>query len=403
MRDLFGKGISDITTSRLNIPSAYEYNPERLRLEVDGQVVQPEYDSVPQYNHAGKVHELIPQSAGETVALQSAERPSYVVQYESAASFAFAASKKAGDLVGDDRIRVGRHDGGEGWAMEFNSSHSDNECDLIILRGGSVTSRTTGVNVREALDLFTRILGRGAWYDVSRHKWEISVAIQGEQVNSQIGRHGMAGNGPNTPNLPVRFEVRADEAEGLTLDAGSMGMVVYGPSPDFSRGKELTRQYSIGQTGDFEPLAAFRADPDRSTINFHSVRCQILEFTGSGLIESFVQSFSVDKVGFADTDSWGVPPEWSETNNMMEYRNDPNSIPDNTGAPSATVSDPGGFQLDYFAFKAGQGNDPNTALSGVSEEKKNVTEDRIAVVMGRVEDGGSTGDVMVYTKWAQDW
>ena len=117
MRDLFGKGISDITTSRLNIPSAYEYNPERLRLEVDGQVVQPEYDSVPQYNHTGKVHELIPQSAGETVALQSAERPSYVVQYESAASFAFAASKKAGDLVGDDRIRVGRHDGGEGWEI----------------------------------------------------------------------------------------------------------------------------------------------------------------------------------------------------------------------------------------------------------------------------------------------
>lgn len=123
-------------------------------------MVQPEYNSVSQYEHTGKVHRLKP-NAGETVLFRSAERPSYVVQYESAYSLAFSANKKASGLSGDDRIRVGRFCDGDGWAIEFNSGHSDNRSDLIILRGGSVVRRKTGVEVREALDLFTRILGRG--------------------------------------------------------------------------------------------------------------------------------------------------------------------------------------------------------------------------------------------------
>lgn len=239
---------------------------------------------------------------------------------------------------------------------------------------------------------------------MSRHKFEISVAIDKEQVNSTIGQYGMAGNGPNTPNLPISLEVRADSGtSGLELDVGSVALVQYGPATQFGRGKALTRQASISQVGDFEPMFAFRVEPGREDVNVQTLVTELLDYGTTDLFEVFFQSFAASKVGFSGNDSWGTPPEWSATNNVMEFRNDPNSIPASDGTTSSTVADIGGFQLGHGVTKGGKSNDPRTQAPEGEVSKANLTEDRIGVVCGKVVSGGSTGEATVYHSFDQKW
>jgi len=105
-------------TNVLDLASHYPYSPERWRLFADGARIFPEYeaaiDDLPQYEHAEDTHDLSP-AAGETVTLESAERPRYVVQYELASTAAVSANQS---LQGDDRVRVGLYDGSDGWYVE---------------------------------------------------------------------------------------------------------------------------------------------------------------------------------------------------------------------------------------------------------------------------------------------
>jgi hypothetical protein len=398
--DLFGKHISDGTTSAINIPSSNEYNPERFRLEVDGTPVQPEYGSVSQYNHTGRRHELKP-NAGETVFLRSAERPRYAVQYELAVSLAFKANKT--NLSGDDRIRCGHFDGNDGWCMEFNSGHSGKVADLVTLNAGSIVERKQDVPTYVALDVLRRSLIRTAWYDVSRNKWNVSYALNGYQINREMGRTGNRGqDGPSTPNLPVGFEVRADSGTSdLVLEAGSFAVITYGPPASVNRTKEISLDANIGTTGDWVPLYAFRVDPSRTDINVQVVATHILQWAGSAKVEIQAQSFASQNVTFTGSDSWSTPGNWSPSNNVMQLRTDVDQIVDGSGSSQDTTSDPGGFQLNYDVLGS-QNNffSEQKSVGSNFREKANITEDRVVVVIAR---GAETGDIETYHQFAQDF
>ena len=403
MSDVFGQQFVKNVSSQINLASSNPYNPERWRLSVDGSPAFPQYGAVSQYNHTGKRHELKP-GAGETVRLRTAERPKYVVEFESAATMSWAANKNASGLTGDDRIRVGRFDGSDGWAMEFNSGHSKNQCDLLVLRGGSVVRRRTGAYVPATLSEFVRILQKGAWYDATRQQWDISVVTGEEQVNSTIGKVGMAGNGPTTPNLPIMYEVRADSSTSdLILEAGSVSLAQYGRPSNFVRVKEHTIQQGLSVSGDFEPLYAFRKDPSRQDVEAEIVRTQILDYGTGDLFEVVVQAFRSSKVSFDGTGSWDVPPEWSGKNNILETRSDVDQIADQGGTLSATPSNPGGYQLGYHSTIGGLGNDTGQGASESKEEKAFLHEDDVAVVLGKVVSSGTASDATIYTKWSQGW
>ena len=402
MRDVFGQDFVKNVASQINLASSNPYNPERWRLSVDGSRAFPQYDAVAQYSHDGKRHRLEP-GAGETVRLRTAERPKYVVEFESAATMSWAANKDASDLTGDDRIRVGRFDGSDGWAMEFNSGHSEKECDLLVLREGSVVRRKIDVYIPATLSEFIRVLQKGAWYDATRHQWDISLVRRERQLNREVGTVGMAGEGPTTPNLPIMYEVRADSSTSdLVLKAGSVSLVQYGRPPNFVRVKEHTFQSSLSVAGDFEPLYAIRKAPSYRDVEAEIVRTQILKYGTSELFEVAVQAFRSSKVSFDGTDSWGVPPEWSEENNILETRSDVDQIADQDGNLTATPSNPGGYQLGYHSSIGDLGSDKGQP-SESQTEKAFLHEDDVAVVLGRVVSSGAASDATIYTKWSQGW
>ena len=403
MRDVFGQEFVKNVSSQINLASSNPYNPERWRLSVDGSPAFPQYEAVSQYNHTGKRHELLP-AAGETVRLRTAERPKYVVEFESAATMSWAASKDASGLTGDDRIRVGRFDGDDGWAMEVNAGHSEEECDLLVLRGGSVVRRKIDRYIPATLSDFVRILQKGAWYDATRHEWDISLVRREEQVNAEVGTVGMAGEGPTTPNLPIMYEVRADASTpDLVLKAGSVSLVQYGRPSNFVRVKEHTFQDSLSVAGDFEPLYAIRKAPSYRDVEAEIMRTQILNYGTGDLFEVVIQAFRSSKVSFDGTGSWSVPPEWSEENNTLETRTDVDQVADQNGSLTATPSNPGGYQLGYHSTIGGLGNDTGQGASESQTEKAFLHEDDVAVILGRVVSSGTPSDATIYTKWSQGW
>jgi len=402
MRDVFGQQVVKNVSSQINLASSNPYNAERWRLSVDGTTAFPQYDAVDQYNHDGKRHRLEP-AAGETVRLRTAERPKYVVEFESAATMSWAANKNATALTGDDRIRVGRFDGDDGWAMEFNAGHSEEECDLLVLRGGSVVRRKIDRYIPATLSDFIRILQKGAWYDATRHEWDISLVQQERQVNAEVGTVGMAGEGPTTPNLPIMYEVRADSlTSDLVLKAGSVSLAQYGRPSNFVRVKEHTFQSSLSTAGDFEPLYAFRKDPSYRDVEAEIVRAQILKYGTSELFEVAVQAFRSSKVSFDGTGSWGPPPKWSSRNNILETRSDVDQVADQDGNLVAAPSNPGGYQLGYHSSLGDLGSDKGQA-SESKAEKAFLHEDDVAVVLGKVVSSGSPSGATIYTKWSQGW
>jgi len=73
------------------------------------------------------------------------------------------------------------------------------------------------------------------------------------------------------------------------------------------------------------------------------------------------------------------------------------------GVPSATPSNPGGYQLGYHVTVGGLRNDTGQGASESKTEKAFLHEDDVAVVLGRVASGGTTSDATIYTKWSQGW
>jgi hypothetical protein len=402
MRDVFGQQVVKNVSSQINIASSNPYNAERWRLSVDGTTAFPQYDAVPQYNHDGKRHRLEP-GAGETVRLRTAERPKYVVEFESAATMSWAANKDASGLTGDDRIRIGRFDGSDGWAMEFNAGHSEEECDLLVMRGGSVVRRKIDRYIPATLSDFIRILQKGAWYDATRHEWDISLVRRERQVNAEVGTVGMAGEGPTTPNLPIMYEVRADSlTSDLVLKAGSVSLAQYGRPSNIVRVKEHAFQSTLSTAGDFEPLYAIRKAPSYRDVEAQILRTEILKYGTDELFEVAVQAFRSSKVSFDGTGSWGVPPEWSSRNNILETRSDVDQIADQDGNLAVTPSNPGGYQLGYHTSLGDLGSDKGQP-SESQTEKAFLHEDDVAIVLGRVVSSGSPSDATIYTKWSQGW
>jgi len=163
-RDVFGSDVSKTVTNTSNLAGHYSYSPERWRLfdggKATGDRLEPEYNTVDEYNHTGDYHELKP-AAGQTVIFESAERYRYVVSYEVEASFTLAINQ---ELQGDDYVRCGFYDGTDGWFIEHNGDHAPEEVDMVLLRAGSEVYRTLTTlstdDLRDSVDVVTNLLRR---------------------------------------------------------------------------------------------------------------------------------------------------------------------------------------------------------------------------------------------------
>jgi hypothetical protein len=397
--DAFGKLIADSTTNELDIASHYPYSPERWRLLVNGTREFPAYGSVSQYNHATDVHEISPQ-AGETVTFETNERPRYVVQYEQKVSASFGLKQ---NLQSGDVLRIGCFDDDNGWFFEQTGDHDTNQVDLVVRRGGQTKKRLTNVELARGTDAFTRLEIQFNWYNVGRAKFVQTYTEDGKQFNQQIGSVSIDGGrrGPEVANLPVRFEVTAGSGtSNLTLNAGSVSVVTLGDVEALSRVKSADFQESVGSTGVWEPIRAFRLRPETDIVNVQLASLKALNYSADDDIRLLGQVFSRDNVTFG-TDSWSTPAVWNAQNNALQTRTDVTGVPNQSGTINATVSDPGGYQIgrstvipvtgDYTEGKAAGGN---------QTQKQGIPTGDYLVILAK---SGTLGDVDYEVVFEQDW
>lgn len=381
--DAFGKLIADSTTNHLNVASHYPFSPERWRFFVDGTRQFIQYNSVSQYNHATDVHELSP-AGGETVTLETTERPRYVVQYEQDGTFAMSASQS---LNSGDRIRIGLFTDNEGWFLEHNGDHaSDSEVDLVIRRNGSEEARETNELSRPVTD-FTRYELRTNWYNVGRQRWAQTFSAAGSQNQQLIGTTSVdGGRGPQIGNLPMRYEVTAASGtSNLTVNAGSIGFVTLGDVESVTRVKSEHFNGDIGSGNTWVPFGyGLRIDPDRDITNVQLTDVQVQEWGGSGDLRVIAQSFDPSKVADSNgnqlTDSdFSTPATLSSQNSVMQETTNIAQFADSSGTVGTSASNPGGWQVGFSSLYSG-GQSQNASVTGANRQRKRQISDRDIVV-----------------------
>lgn len=403
--EAFGDRVVKTTTNESNLAGHYPYNPERWRLfkgsTASGNRLFPEYDSVPEYNHAGDYHELQP-AAGETLIFETAERYRYIVQYVLEATWALAINQP---LQSGDYVRCGLYDGADGWFLERNGGHADDAVDIVMLREGSEVYREPGTlgQYRGDLQTNTRIALRTAWYDVTRQEWAQSYSYQGTQRNEEIAKASADDvRGPSKGNLTLRFEVQASpDTDNLVLEAGSAALVTLGSGEDNTRTKAKYWVDPVNDTGTWTPIRAYRERDGYSVVNNQLLSLDVVSFDGDVPIELCMLSFDETNVTFDGTDSWSLPDVWHQQNNAIETRSDVDTFVDDTGTAVTTAANPGGFQIGYATLA------PTTGKSfkeGASEAtigaKRNIPNGDVAVLLAYT---AAIGDVGHAEKFEQDW
>lgn len=384
-QDVFDKQVAKGTSTDLEIAAHYQFNPERWRVFVDGTRQFIQYGSIPQYNHSGSDHQLLP-GAGETVVMETTERPRYTVQYELAATWAASISQP---LQAGDRIRIGFYDGIDGWFIEHNDSHEPLEADFCVSVGGSIVQRSTEEIARPFTD-FTRFLLRTGWYRVTRQLWEQSYADDGTQENPEIARTGDVGtDGPEVGNLPLRFEVTAGaETTNLELTAGSSAVVTYGDLSAKVREKTHSFEYTFATTGTWVPVGALRVDPDRGITSVQIQNTNIVAYgSDTGDVRVMPMAVAGEKTDAGETDGWNTPVEHSEDNSVVEIAGtrtspDVSTFPDSTGTEVTSADNPGGYQLGYASwYSSGTGSKTNVS-SGAVTRKREISSRDVCVFLG---------------------
>lgn len=388
----------------LDVASHYPISPERWTLRVNGTRQLPQYGSVSQYNHAGDVHELKP-SGGDTVVLETAERPRYVVQYEFAATWAAQTNQS---LNSGDKVRVGLYDGTDGWFLEHNGDHADDRtCDLVTLRDGSEKIRKEGVDMDKAITKFARFKLRTGWYALTRQLWERSYSENGEQVNSTIGKTSTDDErGPKVGNLPLRYEVQAAAGtSGLVFEAGSCALVNLGATKALKRTTATLEEDTIGTTGSWVPLRAYRVDPDRDIMAVQTTNLSVGEYSASDDVELLFNSFDPSKVAASGGNQLGdadfvVPEDYTGDNSVVETSSAVAQVAGSGGVVASSVAAPGGFQVARGSLFDGAGNQVAGGDNPTGQLKRPVYSRDHVVILGKSD---TTGDVAYQLRFEEDW
>lgn len=418
-QDSFGQNIRVGTRSDADLASHYPYSPERHRLSVDGNRQFIQYDGEPtQFTDIGDGFELAPQADGEVVTLKTAERFRYTVQFVVKWSIAFKINQslQSGDAwvvgFGNPDLENSTDDtpgpNADGWFVYQNNTNNPDEATLAEYRGGLSVDETI-VSFSELPESWGRLAGETNWYNVGETNLiETFVEKENgdtEQRNSEIGTVGIGeGKGPETANKQLYASVKAGDGAGsLTFEAGSMGIQTLGNITPIVRPKSFKFDLDYTLTsGEYEPLAAVRVDPDRSEVTSEVINLKPLEFSADNSVELLLQVFDesnvLDGSGNTLTDSdYTTPEPLSPTNSTLEFSTAVEQVVDRDGATQTSVVKPGGYQVGAGFLSTSGGEFAQTQ----SQTEKRLIPDRdIAVIMAKSDATGTvTGDF----QWKEQW
>jgi hypothetical protein len=400
-RDDFDKQISLGTTNEADLASHYPFTPERFRVSKNGTRQFIQYGSVPEFTDTVDTHEITPQSAGDVVTFRTAEQVRYVVQYvlEWSLSLALTQPLQAGEIMtvgfGDaDLANTTDNTPGpnaDGWIVYQNGSMDTTEAVLGEFRNGTAVDEIQ-IEFENLFQTFGRLGGKTNWYNVGPTTIEESYTQDGQQLNEELGAVSVDdGKGPATANNSIEISLKAEAGAGnLTAEIGSIGLRTVGDISGIVRTKrsQIANQ-TVGATGVFVPIAAFRVAPDKVIVSANLTDVTPTNYTGGGALK--LVAFAVDP---SKTDATGFtsPPETSAVNSVIEQTTNVTTMPDATGTVTTNPADPGGFQLGFGSLQSNK-NQSGSPVSLGKIRKRLISQNDIAIVTAFVPTSGSTGDV----------
>jgi len=397
--DAFGKKIADGTTNAVDIPSFYTYNPERLRLQQDGTRVDPE--DIPTKFTDNEANYTLTPDAGESLLFQTAERPRYVVGYESVASTAAKLNSTLGD---GDTVRIGLRDNADPENEAYFEINGNAENRLVIIKQGSeIKSQpfTFPDDIDETSAVRYEI--QFNWYNVGRYKFAVTYTNDSEvdgqkEKNANVGEVVVDDDFATGDGVYHIFQEIDAATAGQELISGSFGYNVLGDVSETTRTKgSRLSGLSYDGSGEYEALAAVRLDADRGNVFTSFKDISVFPDGGGGeLLIIVIEATETDASGFE------TPPQHSDRNSVIEQTTTVTEFPDQTGATVTQTTDPNGYQIGLAAYEEAGGGANTRSDSGLDvENKRPLYEDDVAILLYKADTATArTVNVTYFTEQA---
>lgn len=374
----------------LDIPSHYSFSPERLRLFRNGSRQFVQYNSISQFNDSADLWQLQP-DAGDTLKLETAESATYVVNYTTSSSVAFSLNQSLAD---GDRIRVGPFNDSNGWFIEQRGTDHDNTtADFKQRTAGTDETLDSDFSLQSPTTEFNRYEFEYIWYNIAAGAKLTESYTQNDEVKSTVvSETANSGRGPETGNLPVRYEVTADDStSNLQLNGGSFAVNTRGNVRELTRNKPQRVEVDLASTNDtWLPIYAIRIDSDDQTVNANLTELEILSYGNNTNVELVAAGMDPSKT---DASAFSVPDYHHDSNSALESTTNISQVPDDSGTQtSLTSSDKfGGYTLAASQLTA-NGNDKATSATRTNTtiQKKAILNSDQVVLLARTPNGGAT-------------
>jgi len=398
--DSFGTLITKSTSNLLNLPSHEPYSRERWRVDVNGEKTNLQYNSITEYEKKTDVHYLNPDQ-GDTVTLRSAERPTYVVHYELWYSWAFDIDR---ELQGNDFVKIGAFNEDNGYYVKKNSTGGDLDAYIVVERNGTVT-KTTPITLDKPITDFTRFELRTNWYNAGEQTWIQTITnssltdVQQQNILGRTAPNGQRLDGPENPQLPLRFTVhRGSSTPDLNMNAGSGNILVAGDVNIIERAKTHAFDVSVSQLGDWEPVAAIRLEPEADFVRSDIQTVDLAEtdrdtdyyVTAQQHSPEKVETLTGEALSNASDSVWTTPEEMSDTNSVIEFTSNISAAANVNGTVVGSTSDSGGFQVGWASLYS-VGNKGVSESRATQELKRPIYGEDVVVFWMKAEDEGNPG------------
>lgn len=399
-QDAFGKAIADGTRNTLDIPSHYDFNPERHRLRENGARVSPA-DVPGQFTDTADAYELSP-DAGNSMAIYTAERPRYIVGYDAQVSTAGLLSTP---LEAGDTYTVGMRDYRSPENKAFFEINGDSDNRLVLQSQGTEVASTTfkfprGIDATNPLRYEVQYNS----YNAGRYQFVISYTdadaeTESVQQNEVVGELSVDDDFAVADwNQHIFHELDA-ATSGKSVETGSYAYVILGDVNETNRVKGASfRGLDYGGSGDFEALAALRIDRARDNVYAQMENLAVFPDGGGGeLVVIVVGPDQTDATGF------NTPVEHSPKNSVVETTTNVTEFPDVDGNTVTSDPNPNGYQIGFATFEsAGTGSNTRSSVSQTVENKRPLYDDNVALFLYKA-DSTSSRSVNVNYFIEQDW
>jgi len=351
-QDNFGVQVANGTRNIIDISSGYTFSPERLRYVENGTRTDPDdsakiTDREPDF--------LLEPAQGDTLRMRTAERPRYIVGFDGVPSL---KAQVESTLGAGDTVKIGTSDSQTPENAAYFEINGDSPNRLVVVKGGteqiSETFNFPG-NIDETNPIRYEI--KYNWYGVGPFEFNITYTdnsqnVGGKTINDTLGELVSDTDITlNDPNMGLFHEIDASTT-GQQLSVGSYGYLVRGDVSATQRTKvsRLTG-LSYGGSGDYEPIAAMRIDPDRGNVFTQINTVEVVPDATEGEVLAMVV-----RQGDTDASNFSTPIQHSPNNSVVEETTDVTTFPDQGGTVVTSAANPNGYQVGFFATTlTGQG------------------------------------------------